>query len=56
MLAFLGVVLLAGGVVAQLPNRTVQLVGIDIDNATKKVDLRKLTLSRLPGRVETDAA
>lgn len=33
-----------------------QLVGIDIDNASTKVDLRKLTLSKLPGRIETDAA
>lgn len=32
------------------------LVGIDIDNASQKVDLRKLTLSGLPGKVETVAA
>ncbi len=32
------------------------LVGIDIDHASKKVDLRKLTLSRLPGEVHTIAA
>jgi uncharacterized protein YuzE len=32
------------------------LVGIDIDNASKKVDLQKLILSRLPGEVETIAA
>jgi uncharacterized protein YuzE len=32
------------------------LVGIDIDNATSKVALEKLTLSSLPGIVETDAA
>ena len=32
------------------------LVGIDIDNATSKVALEKLTLSSLPGTVETDAA
>ncbi|MGH8556471.1 MAG: DUF2283 domain-containing protein [Methylococcales bacterium] len=32
------------------------LVGIDIDNATLKVALEKLTLSSLPSIVETDAA
>ena len=32
------------------------LVGIDIDNASTKVDLRTLTLSKLPGKVETIAA
>jgi uncharacterized protein YuzE len=32
------------------------LVGIDIDNATSKVALEKLTISSLPGIVETDAA
>ena len=32
------------------------LVGIDIDNATTKVALEKLTISSLPGVVETDAA
>jgi uncharacterized protein YuzE len=32
------------------------LTGIDIDNASTKVELRKLILSRLPGEVETDAA
>lgn len=32
------------------------LVGIDIDNASKKVDLEKLILSRLPGEVHTIAA
>ncbi|MDP1930795.1 MAG: DUF2283 domain-containing protein [Gammaproteobacteria bacterium] len=32
------------------------LTGIDIDNASRKVDLQKLTLSRLPGIVETEAA
>jgi uncharacterized protein YuzE len=31
------------------------LVGIDIDNASGKVELRKLTLSRLPASVETIA-
>ena len=29
------------------------LVGIDIDNACDKVELQKLTLSKLPGSVET---
>ncbi len=33
-----------------------KLVGIDIDNAKNKVELTKLTLSKLPGVVETDAA
>jgi uncharacterized protein YuzE len=33
-----------------------QLVGIDIDNASVKVELGKLVLSRLPGKVETAAA
>ncbi|MEX2231677.1 MAG: DUF2283 domain-containing protein [Cyclobacteriaceae bacterium] len=32
------------------------LTGIDIDNASRKVDLQQLTLSGLPGRVETIAA
>lgn len=32
------------------------LVGIDIDNASDKVDLKKLVLSKMPGRVETVAA
>ena len=32
------------------------LSGIDIDNASAKVELKKLTLSRLPGNVETEAA
>jgi len=31
------------------------LVGIDIDNASEKVELQKLTLSKLPGSVETIA-
>jgi len=31
-------------------------VGIDIDNASAKVDLANLTLSRLPGKVVTVAA
>jgi uncharacterized protein YuzE len=33
-----------------------RLVGIDIDNASNKVDLDRLILSKLPGKVETDAA
>lgn len=32
------------------------LVGIDIDNASRKVELNKLVLSRIPGKVETVAA
>ena len=32
------------------------LVGIDIDNASRKVDLQRLILSRLPGSVVTVAA
>jgi uncharacterized protein YuzE len=32
------------------------LVGIDIDNASIKVDMRILKLSNLPGKVETVAA
>jgi uncharacterized protein YuzE len=31
------------------------LVGIDIDNASSKVDLKHLVLSNLPGKVETAA-
>jgi uncharacterized protein YuzE len=33
-----------------------KLVGIDIDNASNKVELQKLILSKLPGEVETAAA
>lgn len=33
-----------------------QLVGIDIDNAGKKVELQQLVLSRLPSEVKTVAA
>jgi len=33
-----------------------RLVGIDIDQASDKVDLKRLLVSRLPGPVETDAA
>lgn len=32
------------------------LVGIDIDNASKKVELGKFVLKNLSGKVETDAA
>jgi uncharacterized protein YuzE len=32
------------------------LVGIDIDNASAKVDLKQLVLSKLPGSVKTIAA
>lgn len=32
------------------------LVGIDIDNASKKIDLKELVLSKLPANVRTDAA
>ena len=35
---------------------TGNLVGIDIDNASTKVELEKLILSNLPGTIETDAA
>jgi hypothetical protein len=31
-------------------------VGIDIDNAANKVELQKLILSKLPGKIESDAA
>jgi uncharacterized protein YuzE len=32
------------------------LVGIDIDNASRKVEMKTLILSKLPGKVETEAA
>ena len=32
------------------------LVGIDIDNASAKVQLKKLILSKLPSKIETIAA
>jgi uncharacterized protein YuzE len=32
------------------------LVGIDIDNASRKVELQSLVLSRLPEKVHTSAA
>ena len=37
-------------------NAAGQLVGIDIDEASKRVELEKLVLSRLPSAVETAAA
>ena len=43
------------GVVLDHDNRG-NLVGIDIDNASKKVDLKRLVLSKLPAKVETAAA
>lgn len=43
------------GVVLDYDNRG-NLVGIDIGNASKKVDLRRLVLSKLPAKVETVAA
>ncbi len=33
-----------------------KLVGIDIDNASNKVEMNKLILSKIPGKVETAAA
>ena len=33
-----------------------KLVGIDIDNASNKIELKKLIISKLPGKVETAAA
>jgi uncharacterized protein YuzE len=35
---------------------TGNLVGIDIDNASSKVELRRLVVGSLPGVIETDAA
>ena len=32
------------------------ITGIDIDNASKKVNLKELTLSRLPAQVQTQTA
>ncbi len=32
------------------------LVGIDIDNASQKVDLKKLTVNKLPGVIQTELA
>jgi uncharacterized protein YuzE len=42
------------GVVLDYDSRG-NLVGIDIDNASRKVDLKRLILSRLPGKIETAA-
>ncbi|HYL02784.1 MAG TPA: DUF2283 domain-containing protein [Steroidobacteraceae bacterium] len=42
------------GVVLDYDSRG-NLVGIDIDNASLKVDLKRLMLSRLPGKIETAA-
>jgi uncharacterized protein YuzE len=33
-----------------------RIVGIDIDNASDKIELQRLVLSNLPGKVETAAA
>ena len=35
------------------PGTLVDLVGIDIDNASKKVQLKQLILNKLPGTVQT---
>ena len=43
------------GVVLDYDDRG-NLVGIDIDNASSKVELKRLVLSKLPGKVETAAA
>ena len=43
------------GVVLDYDDRG-NLVGIDIDNASLKVELKRLVLSKLPGKVETAAA
>ncbi len=32
------------------------LVGIDIDNASRKVDLKQLTLNKLPGIIQSNPA
>ena len=37
-------------------DRRGNLVGIDIDNASEKVELKRLILSKLPAKVETAAA
>ena len=33
-----------------------RLVGIDIDNAANKAELQQVILSKLPGKIKTDAA
>jgi uncharacterized protein YuzE len=35
---------------------TGSLVGIDIDNASQKVDLKKLTLNKLPAIIQNNSA
>ena len=35
---------------------TGNLVGIDIDNASRKVDLKKLTLNKLPAAIQNNSA
>ena len=35
---------------------TGSLVGIDIDNASQKVDLKKLTLNKLPAVIQNNSA
>lgn len=46
---------ISDGVVLDYDSRG-NLVGIDIDNASRKVDLKRLILSKLPSKVETAAA
>ena len=33
-----------------------RLVGIDIDNASNKIEMKRFILSKLPGEIETTAA
>ena len=33
-----------------------RLVGIDVDNAGNKIELQRILLSKLPGKVETESA
>ncbi len=33
-----------------------RLVGVDIDNTSNKVEMKKLVLSKLPSKIETEAA
>ena len=33
-----------------------RLVGIDVDSAGNKIELQRILLSRLPGKVETESA
>jgi len=46
---------ISGGVVLDY-DADGNLVGIDIDNASLKVDLKKLTLNKLPSIIQTDSA